>query len=205
MIEPEDLEWRMYGIVPYNISDIQKGIQFGHAVQEYNNTMFEVISNIEDGEDIEIEFTIDGFNKWREEDKTFMVMNGGTTNDDFNDKFYGTMNIRLEELRKIDIPVGLFREPDLGNQITGIVFLADERCFKKRLYHFDNEDALFYPDFKDFLINKIGTKLINDTMISNISSTIEKVFNEEYNQWVEIIGGEKNVVLRDLISKLRFA
>ena len=205
MIEPEDLEWRMYGIVPYNISDIQKGIQFGHAVQEYNNTMFEVISNIEDGEDIEIEFTIDGFNKWREEDKTFMVMNGGTTNDDFNDKFYGTMNIRLEELRKIDIPVGLFREPDLGNQITGIVFLADERCFKKRLYHFDNEDALFYPDFKDFLINKIGTKLINDTMISNIGSTIEKVFNEEYNQWVEIIGGEKNVVLRDLISKLRFA
>ena len=205
MIEPEDLEWRMYGIVPYNISDIQKGIQFGHAVQEYNNTMFEVISNIEDGEDIEIEFTIDGFNKWREEDKTFMVMNGGTTNDDFNDKFYGTMNIRLEELRKIDIPVGLFREPDLGNQITGIVFLADERCFKKRLYHFDNEDALFYPDFKDFLINKIGTKLINDTMISNIGSTIEKVFNEEYNQWVEIIGGEKNVALRDLISKLRFA
>ena len=38
-LEPEDLEWRMYGIVPYNISDIQKGIQFGHAVQEYNNLM----------------------------------------------------------------------------------------------------------------------------------------------------------------------
>lgn len=204
MIEPEDLEWRMYGIVPYNISDIQKGIQFGHAVQEYNNLMFETISNIEE-EDQEVEFIIDGFNKWREEDKTFMVMNGGTTNDDFNDKFYGTMNIRLEELRKIDIPIGLFREPDLGNQITGIVFLADERCFKKRLYHFDNEEALFYPDFKDFLINKIGTKLIKDTMISNIGSTIEKVFNEEYNQWIEIIGGEKNVALRDLISKLRFA
>ena len=46
MIESEDLEWRMYGIVPYNISDIQKGIQFGHAVQEYNNLMFETISNI---------------------------------------------------------------------------------------------------------------------------------------------------------------
>ena len=64
---------------------------------------------------------------------------------------------------------------------------------------------MFYPDFKDFLINKIGTKLINDTMVSNINSTIEEVFNEEYNKWVDIIGGEKNVLLRDLISKLRFA
>ena len=58
---------------------------------------------------------------------------------------------------------------------------------------------------EDFLINKIGTKLINDTMVSNINSTIEEVFNEEYNKWVDIIGGEKNVLLRDLISKLRFA
>ena len=205
MIEPEDLEWRMYGIVPYNISDIQKGIQFGHAVQEYNNLMFETISNIEEEGDLEVEFIIDGFNKWREEDKTFMVMNGGTTNDDVNDKFYGTINLRLEELRKIDIPIGLFREPDLGNQITGIVFLADERCFKKRPYHFDSDGALFYPDFKDFLINKIGVDSINNIMSNNINSTIEIVFNEEYKQWVEIIGGEKNVMLRDLISKLRFA
>jgi hypothetical protein len=30
-------DWRMYGLVPYNISPIQQGIQFGHAVQEYNN------------------------------------------------------------------------------------------------------------------------------------------------------------------------
>ena len=42
-------------------------------------------------------------------------------------------------------------------------------------------------------------------MSNNINSTIESVFNEEYDKWVEIIGGEKNVALRDLISKLRFA
>ena len=29
------LELRMYGLVPYNISPIQQGIQFGHAVVEY--------------------------------------------------------------------------------------------------------------------------------------------------------------------------
>jgi len=27
---------RMYGLVPYNISPIQQGIQFGHAVVEYS-------------------------------------------------------------------------------------------------------------------------------------------------------------------------
>ena len=29
------LKQRMYGLVPYNISPIQQGIQFGHAVVEY--------------------------------------------------------------------------------------------------------------------------------------------------------------------------
>ena len=33
----ENRTYRMYGMVPYNILEIQKGIQFGHAVQEYNN------------------------------------------------------------------------------------------------------------------------------------------------------------------------
>ena len=32
------LELRMYGLVPYNISPIQQGIQFGHAVVEYGRT-----------------------------------------------------------------------------------------------------------------------------------------------------------------------
>ena len=31
----EKLKYRMYGLVPYNISPIQQGIQFGHGVVEY--------------------------------------------------------------------------------------------------------------------------------------------------------------------------
>ena len=34
-MKASNLEWRMYGMVPYNISEIQKGIQFGHAVVEF--------------------------------------------------------------------------------------------------------------------------------------------------------------------------
>ncbi len=59
-----NLEYRMYGIVPYNISEIQKGIQFGHAVVEYSLKHFK-------NED---------FQEWAKKHKTFMVMNGGTTN-----------------------------------------------------------------------------------------------------------------------------
>lgn len=31
----ESKTYRMYGLVPYNISPIQQGIQYGHAVVEY--------------------------------------------------------------------------------------------------------------------------------------------------------------------------
>ena len=33
------LELRMYGFVPYNLSPIQQGIQYGHAVVEYSQRM----------------------------------------------------------------------------------------------------------------------------------------------------------------------
>ena len=60
------LEYRMYGLVPYNISPIQQGIQFGHAVVEYM-----------------LNFPVDlrvykDTKKWAEEDKTFIILNGGT-------------------------------------------------------------------------------------------------------------------------------
>jgi hypothetical protein len=188
MNKPEELEWRMYGIVPYNISDIQKGIQFGHAVQEYNNLMLSINELDENSE-----YIIKAFNKWRETDKTFMVMNGGTTNDDPTDKFYGSMNILLEELRKINIIIGLFREPDLGNQITGIVFLVDERCFKKRPYSFEkNLNPKIYPDFKDWYYNLYNKEVSGD-------------YTAEYNDWIDLIGGEQNLMLRNFIEKLRFA
>ena len=34
-MEKDKLEYRMMVLVPYNISPIQQGIQFGHAVVEY--------------------------------------------------------------------------------------------------------------------------------------------------------------------------
>ena len=36
------LEYRMYGLVPYNLSPIQQGIQFGHAVVEYGQLVKDI-------------------------------------------------------------------------------------------------------------------------------------------------------------------
>jgi hypothetical protein len=118
----EKLELRMYGLTPYNLSDIQKGIQFGHAVQEYNNMM-------EYGESLSERIQ---FDKWRKEDKTFIILNGGTTNN--NPERFGTLNKHMVTLEDMEIKFATFREPDLGDQLTAVVFLVDEYVFNREKY-----------------------------------------------------------------------
>src|SRR5690606_2278306 len=59
------LELRMYGFVPYNISDKQKSIQFDHAKDEYE-IMFSKDENYQNY-----------LNHW----KTVIMLNGGTSNE----------------------------------------------------------------------------------------------------------------------------
>jgi len=105
------LKQRMYGLVPYNISPIQQGIQFGHAVVEYG---------LEHGES-------DGYLGWAHEDKTFIILNGGTTST--NPETPGTLNQALEQIDAMGLDYATFHEPDLGDQLTAVVFLVDERVW----------------------------------------------------------------------------
>ena len=66
------LELRMYGMVPYNISPIQQGIQFGHAVVDYGQRMKYL------GEHNQSLNT--QYNDWADNYKTFIILSGGTTN-----------------------------------------------------------------------------------------------------------------------------
>ena len=68
------LEYRMYGLVPYNISPIQQGIQFGHEVVEYG---------LKHGKSNVINDKVDTYTQWAKNDKTFIILNGGTTNNRF--------------------------------------------------------------------------------------------------------------------------
>lgn len=109
--------YRMIGLVPYNISPIQQGIQFGHAVVEYG---------LEFGQ-------TPVYQKWAKEDKTFIILNGGTTNVkyDENNNHIGSLNNHRQVLFDNHIQFSSFFEPDLGDQLTAVVFLVDDRVFDK--------------------------------------------------------------------------
>ena len=125
-------EYRMYGLVPYNLSPIQQGIQFGHAVVEYGLEFFET----------------EEYQEWARRDKTFIILNGGTTND--NNMRLGTLQQNYFELTDRGIKVGEFHEPDLGDQMTAVVFIVDDRVFDKLNWpDFDEEEtAEAYYDWK---------------------------------------------------------
>ena len=108
--------YRMYGMVNYQLSGIQKGIQFGHAVVEYANDY----SRDEE------------YQQWAKNDKTFIILNGGTTNNTRLKE--GTLNLYLNEAIERGIPVGEFSEPDLGGQLTAFVFLVDDRVFDREAW-----------------------------------------------------------------------
>jgi hypothetical protein len=157
------LEYRMYGLVPYNLSPIQQGIQFGHAVVEYQQN----VKNLNPYEKI--------YDKWAQKDKTFIILNGGTTNK--NPEKLGTLNNHLNTLVENGILTSEFFEPDLGDQLTAVVFLVDERVWNKELY-------------KDF------EEILEDSPFLS---------NKDYEEWVNKIGGEKNVFLREFLKTFRLA
>lgn len=106
----------MYGLVPYNISPIQQGIQFGHAVVEYG------LKYPNDPE----------YLKWANVWKTFIILNGGTTNSKLDS--LGSLNQHAITLNELGVKTACFYEPDLGDQLTAVVFLVDETVFNTKLY-----------------------------------------------------------------------
>jgi len=133
----KNLEKRMYFLVPYNISDIQKSIQAGHAALEYAHIH---------GNDEEY---IDFIENW----KTWIILNGGTTNSNLDSEEIprGTLDrdflsiIEYNETTKHGvispkIKYSRFNEPDLNNALTAVCLVVDERVFNR-------ED---YPDFREW-------------------------------------------------------
>jgi hypothetical protein len=192
------LELRMYGLTPYNISPIQQGIQFGHAVVEYGQKMKYL------GEHNQSLNT--QYNDWADNWKTFIILNGGTSNHSVNrysdtKDFFGSMENNLKLLEDNGVEVGTFYEPDLNDMLSGIVFIVDERIFNKK----------DYPDFSDWLMSSKYAELIRtfDTDVNTIAEYIKNSTNKEdqkaYKEWINLVGGEKNVFLRDFLKNFRLA
>jgi len=148
------LKFKKYCFVPYNLSDKQKMIQAGHASEEYDY-------KYHDDEDYKSFFIYD---------KTWIVLNGGTSNDGHLGNPLGTMNEIYRDIKNIGIHHTVFYEPDINSALTAICFLADERVW----------DYETYPDF-------------------------DPSFPNNYFEWVEKIGGEKNLFIRNLIKDKKLA
>lgn len=174
------LEYRMYGLVPYNLSDKQKCIQYGHAVVEYSEMMY-----FQSGESM-LSDDFWAYRKWASKDKTFIVLDGGTTN--LNRNRLGSLNKTLALFRENNITLAEFYEPDLGDQLSGFVFLVDERVFDRKLY------PDFAPEPKPYGMNA-------EQYDYNFSVKNEK----NYKKWVEKIGGEKNEFLRQILPTFKLA
>lgn len=188
------LELRMYGLVPYNISPIQQAIQFGHAVVEYGQKMKYL------GEHKQSLNT--QYNDWADNWKTFIILNGGTTNHktSLEDGLpFGSLNQHVLTLMDNDIDFSTFNEPDLGDQLTAVVFIVDERVFNRKKY----------PDFEDWVIEKYGDLITGNGSAYQIARRIKESTSKKdqkvYQEWVELIGGEKNDFLRNFLKNFKLA
>ncbi len=172
----EERKYRMYGLVPFNLSPIQQAIQFGHSVVEYGLYAHETQGS-----------TQNDYLDWAINDKVFIILNGGTTNKQLSlvtGEPYGTLNQHLLELDRNGVPLSTFYEEDLGDQLTAVTFLVDDRVW-------DKEE---YPDY-DYFIEQKGNNnpLYKDTPWMT------------YDQWLEKIGGNQNLFLREFLSQFRLA
>lgn len=161
-------QYRMYGLVPYNISPIQQGIQYGHAVVEY---ALKYAGTPE-------------YNRWANIDKTFIILNGGTTST--NQFTPGTLNKYANELKStFAMDTAEFYEPDLGDQLTAVVFLVDDRVW----------DREAYPDYRGGYVS---------------TGWETKPMEPEYTNWMkqfdeDIRVAEMIVNLRNFLSKFKLA
>lgn len=185
----ENLELKMYFFVPYNISEIAKGIQCGHASIEYMMKFWKELDCID----------------FRENWKTWIILNGGTTNSkpDEYGKPLGSLNQIHQDLWHYGVNHALFHEPDLQDALTSICFICDERVFNKELYpDFMNWllDVKMYPEAKSIMPK------MSENMLRRLpKEKCQELFPEYYQEWLTFIGGTKNEFLRELLKDKRLA
>lgn len=117
------------------------------------------------------------YQRWANFDKTLIILNGGSSI---------KLNEHLNYLRTNEIvELKEFKEPDLYDGITAFCFLADERVW----------DREKYPDTLPPIGYSIGDL--------HVVPAIHRVFDIE--GFKEQIGGEKNFLLKEFLSKFRLA
>lgn len=191
-MEERKRELKMYFLVMYNISPIQQGIQSLHGSKAY-------VKKYKGNKRI-----IKIHDEWDQNFETVVLLNGGTSNNGFGfvpsenlefpvgDNmpqmiFYfdktrlGTMELHEKYLIENNIPYAAFHEPDLNNSLSSLCFICDEKVF----------DWVNYPIFdKWYAVN---------------GGSMDTLLEEDYEEWVEFVGGKINAKLKELIYGKKLA
>ena len=155
------LTTRMYVLVLRHLSPIQKGIQAAHAITEYAN----------------VHGATDQYKEWSRVDKTLVLLDVPST-DDFED----VMNDFIE----LGIKFAVFKEEDMGNTMTALCFIADDRVYDRKKY----------PDYQDWA----GPRAIFETTFFG-----REYADKKFAEWKEMIGGDANVLMRHVIREYHLA
>jgi len=164
----------MYGLVPYQLTGIQSGIQAAHSFVEYG------LNNFHDKD----------YQDWASLHKTVILLNGGTTNVNYDR--LGSLNKHADYLESIGVKIARFHEPDLGDQLTAICFILNEKVFNKTLY----------PDY----INETE----DDVDLVWSEELNEMVLEEDYEDWKLNFDEDKEttsriIKIRQFLKPLRLA
>ena len=108
-----ELKQRMYCLVLRQLNSIQKGVQAAHSIVEYIDAMDELDDNA------------DALKHWMDEDKTLIMLDGGTCPD---------MKETMRLFDENNIQFAAFHEEDLNGLVTSIAVLASERVWNRERY-----------------------------------------------------------------------
>jgi len=143
-------KYRMYSLVLRQLNPIQKGVQSAHSIVEYSKKFYKSTEYIQ----------------WVNVDKTIIMLDGGTYND---------LKECRDTLINLDVPHAIFYEEDLGNIMTSISFLVEDRIW----------DSKLYPAYEDEL----------DENSSESESPV----------WLIEMGGKRNLALRNFLMSKRLS
>lgn len=129
------------------------------------------------------------YKEWSKFDKTIIVLDAGTSFD---------IEEIIGQLDEHKVDYAIFKEEDLNSITTSIAILVDDRVFDKdRFQSFDSWRANKYPVIPMHCVAYMG----NFDHDPN-----DYTYYEHHKEWVEeVLGGEKNDFLRELISSKRLA
>lgn len=169
------MEYRMYCLAERHLSIAQKTIQAAHAIVEYS---------LKFGDTEE-------YKHWAKYDKTIIVLDGGNTPD---------MKVDIVKLTDIEYNYEIFMEPDMDNFVTCIVFLADERVFDYEKYGRNFEE---WRNLK--ILENDRSQMHTDPVTGVTTMNAVYIMPPTYPEWINLIGGEKQEKVKEIISTKRVA